>query len=152
IDAVFRGAKLRVERRSVTHDGATFDTIVGDRQGTDPNRIVIVCAHYDAVAHGPGADDNASGVAGLFAMARASAGVAIGASLRLIAFPFEEEGLVASSVYASALGPVEKQRIVAVLDLEMIGFTAQAQSFPPGIEAFADEPIPTRGDFLAVVG
>lgn len=68
------GAKLRVSfaleaRRG--HDPA--DTVVATLPGKDRSRYVLFCAHGDSDSGGPGADDNASGVATVLEIARAAA-------------------------------------------------------------------------------
>jgi acetylornithine deacetylase/succinyl-diaminopimelate desuccinylase-like protein len=52
--------------------------------------IVLAGAHYDTVAGSPGANDNASGVAGLIEIARGLRGTAPRRTLRLVAFVNEE--------------------------------------------------------------
>ncbi|RLB44581.1 MAG: hypothetical protein DRJ42_31410, partial [Deltaproteobacteria bacterium] len=100
--------------------------------GSDPGRAadVILCsAHYDhvGVRRGetyPGADDNASGTAGLLALAEAS--VARGPLDRSVLFVWlsgEEKGLWGSKAYCQdpPLGP--GLRVVANLNIDMIGRT-----------------------------
>jgi hypothetical protein len=45
-------------------------TVIGTLRGQDPNAYFLVCAHGDSDAGGPGADDNASGVATVMEIAR----------------------------------------------------------------------------------
>src|SRR5690606_31304263 len=52
--------------------------------------VLVVGAHYDSVAWTPGADDNASGVAGLLEIARALRDRPLARSVRFIAFANEE--------------------------------------------------------------
>jgi len=53
-------------------------TVIGtlDGAGSRRDEILIICAHGDSDSGGPGADDNASGVASLIEVARALAGAA----------------------------------------------------------------------------
>ena len=58
-----------------------------DASGSRPSEVVVVGAHYDTAAGAPGADDNASGVAVLLALARAFDGTSRSAgSIRFVAF------------------------------------------------------------------
>ncbi len=119
-----------------------------------PNEVhrppILIGAHYDAVVGTPGADDNASGVAGLLELARLLSDRPARFPLRLVAFDMEEYGLLGSQAYAQAL----KQQGVALrlmLSLEMIGYcdvTPGSQHYPKGLQAF----YPDRGDFIALVG
>ena len=98
--------------------------------GTDPElaaEFVLVGAHYDhlgtigdAVYHG--ADDNASGVAGLLAVARALAhgDAKPRRSVLFAAFDAEERGL-AGSEYFARHPPRSLQQCVAMINLDMIG-------------------------------
>lgn len=45
-------------------------TVIGTLKGQDPSGYYLVCAHGDSDAGGPGADDNASGVATVMEIAR----------------------------------------------------------------------------------
>ena len=55
-----------------------------------PQEVVILGAHYDTVPDSPGADDNASGVATVLALARHFAGARPARTLRFVAFANEE--------------------------------------------------------------
>jgi Zn-dependent M28 family amino/carboxypeptidase len=71
-------------------------------------------------AAAPGADDNASGTAGVLAIARALAGRTGRHDLRLILFGGEEQGLFGSRHYVAGLDGAERTRISAVLNMDMI--------------------------------
>jgi hypothetical protein len=67
---------------------------------TRPDDLYILAAHYDSVGN-PGADDNASGVAGVMEAARVLSQYEFEATLVFIAFDEEEKGLVGSTAYAT---------------------------------------------------
>lgn len=108
--------------------GLTYN-VAGLLAGTDPvlqQETVILCAHYDHLGARegktlPGADDNASGVAGLLELARMfGAGPPPRRSLLFLAFGAEEAGLLGSYYYtARPLRPLATTR--AVINLDMIG-------------------------------
>jgi hypothetical protein len=96
---------------------------------------VVIGAHYDHLGHGefgsmrpsargevhPGADDNASGAAGLVALARAFAAAKRPARpLVFVAFTAEEAGLIGSARYVEA-NTAESERAFAMVNLDMIG-------------------------------
>ena len=62
----------RVFTQDYTVYGKTVSNVIAVREGAydHPDRIIVVGAHYDTFDN-PGADDNASGVAGLLESARA---------------------------------------------------------------------------------
>ncbi len=68
------GARLRVSFALEAlrgHDPA--DTVIATLPGKDRSRYILFCAHADSDSGGPGADDNASGVATVLEIARAAA-------------------------------------------------------------------------------
>lgn len=144
-----------VHREVVRQGSRTADNVIAERPGSDPSRVVVVAAHLDTVPLSPGADDDGSGLAALLALARAVSNVPTRASLRLIAFAFEEDGLLGSSQYVAALPPPERSRIVAMLAVDMIGYRDSrpgSQRYPVGIERVVHQPLPDSGDFVAAVG
>lgn len=80
-------------------DGLFYNVVATKTGAIWPDRQYIVGAHYDSVSN-PGADDDASGVAGLLELARVYSQYDTGCTLKLIAFDLEEEGLRGSSIYA----------------------------------------------------
>ena len=74
----------------------------------------------DPSASAPGADDNASGSAGVIEIARVFGDQTIGQDLRLILFGGEEQGLFGSKQYVRHLQPPERARIAAVVNMDMI--------------------------------
>ena len=124
--------------------------------GPDSGERIVVGAHYDVAGPLPGADDNASGVAGLLELARLFAQQYPPIRVELVAFSLEEPpyfGTTAmgSSVHAESLRK-QNVRVRAMFSLEMIGCFSDApnsQGFPIGaLRAF----YPSTGNFIAVVG
>jgi len=104
--------------------------VLGRIEGSDPrlrSEVVVVGAHYDHDGEyngdiWPGADDNASGTAGVIALARAfgNGSKAPARSILLCAFAGEEKGEIGSQHYADhPVIPIE--RTVAMLQMDMIG-------------------------------
>ncbi|MGY1776775.1 M28 family metallopeptidase [Geodermatophilus sp. SYSU D00804] len=110
--------------------GSDTVSLVADRDGTGPGprRTVLATAHLDSVntrggplAPAPGADDNASGSAGVLEIARVLHDHPATHDLRLVLFGGEEQGLHGSTAYVAALDPAERSRIPAVVNMDMIG-------------------------------
>lgn len=118
------------------------------------SEIVVAGAHYDTVAGSPGADDNASGVAGLIEIARTLRPLRPQRTLKLVAFvneepPFFYFGEMGSKVYAEAARR-RGDDIRVMLSLEMLGCYSDApgsQAYPPFLKWF----YPDRGNFIAFV-
>ncbi len=120
-----------------------------------PDEIVLIGAHYDSVRGCRGANDNATGVAALLALARAFAGRRPARTLRFVAFvneepPYFQTEAMGSVVYAQR-SRARRERIVAMLSLETIGYYAdepgsQAYPFPLNLV------YPAQGNFIGFIG
>ena len=121
-----------VDLRRAIKDRQVIQTrnVVGVIEGTDPrlkDEYVLVTGHYDHVGQtGPfiyhGADDNASAVAAVIAVAEAfkASGVTPKRSLMFLIFEAEEDGLLGAFHYVDhPIVPLDKT--VAVLNSDMIG-------------------------------
>jgi Zn-dependent M28 family amino/carboxypeptidase len=106
---------------------------------------VLIGAHFDSVADTPGADDNASAVAVLLAVAKA---VGWRKDVMYVAFNAEECNLQGSQEFVREMAG-ELKALEQVHVLEMVGYRDRrphSQRNPlPMIQA------PTTGDFLGVV-
>ena len=85
----FEVAGGRVREQSYEMDGRTYRNVVAVF-GPETRDVVIVGAHYDAFGNFPGADDNASGVAGLIELAHSFGKVPLRSRVELVAFALEE--------------------------------------------------------------
>ena len=126
------------------------------RFGPESGERIIVGAHYDTAGPLPGADDNASGVAGLLELARLLGRQQPPLRVELVAFSLEEPPYfrttgMGSSVHAESLRK-ENVNVRAMICLEMIGYfstAANSQHFPA---AFLSAFYPSTGNFISVVG
>jgi len=146
---------LAVARQSYPVAGVTCHNLEAELRGAErPEQIVLVGAHYDTVVGSPGADDNASGVAGLLELARALAQVPRRRSLRFVAFvneepPHHHAGTMGSQAYARRCRR-RGEAVVAMICLESIGFYADgrgSQRYPWPLQLL----YPGTGDFIAFV-
>lgn len=125
-----------------------------DAGGGKPDEVVIVGAHYDTCFN-PGADDNASAVAGLLELARLMSDKETDYTIKFIAFvneepPFFKTENMGSCVYAKD-AKKRGEKIKAVIILEMIGYYSdepKSQKYPPLFGLF----YPDKANFIAVVG
>lgn len=104
---------------------------------------VLIGAHYDHLGTGEqgtfrGADDNASGVAGMLEIAEwfAARDRRPARTLIFVAFDNEEEGLRGSEQWAG--NPTVPQRVVAMICLDMLG-RSMMDRFPGSVFAFGTE-------------
>jgi Zn-dependent M28 family amino/carboxypeptidase len=106
------------------------ENIVGVVGGRDPalaRQAVVFSAHWDHLGIGPavngdsiynGAEDNASGVADVLAMARAAAHSPHPRRSLLFLFPTAEESGLLGSAYFASHGPVPASELVADLNID----------------------------------
>lgn len=116
--------------------------------------LLIVGAHYDAFGDGlPGADDNASGTAGLLELARLLGKQKIASPVMLVAYSAEEPPFFGSEQMGSAIHArslaAERWAVSGMICLEMIGYYADEQSWPSALFALI---YPRKGDFIGVAG
>jgi len=143
------------------HDYGSGVNVVGARTGTtEGDRLVVVAAHYDHIRGCDGADDNASGTAGVLEVARVLGTREFPRTLVVACWDEEELGLVGSQAWV-ARTTAAGATIDVNYNFEMIAFvdaTPDSQAFPPGFDlVFPDaaaelEARDHRGDFIALVG
>jgi hypothetical protein len=129
------------------HEGVRLFNVEASLPGMR-DEWVLVTAHLDSTAasdrpynpasdKAPGADDDASGMAGVITAARAVAALAAAQrparGIRFVLFNAEEHGLVGSKAYAREQA-ARGAAIAAVLQMDMIGFNRQP---PPTFEVHA---------------
>ena len=115
---------------------------------------VVVGAHYDAFGPHPGADDNASGVAGVLELGRILAQSSLPGRVELVAYCLEEPPHFTSAEMGSAVHArsLKKQgvRVKGMISLEMIGYFSDeknSQAFPlPALKLL----YPNEGNFIAL--
>lgn len=127
------------------------------RYGPTEGPRVIVGAHYDAYGDHPGADDNASGVAGLIEISRIlGTRRDLQGPVELVAYcteepPFFGTDEMGSYQHAKQLAE-DGVEVRAMLALEMIGYftdRSRSQRYPMRVFNLI---YPNRGDFIAVIG
>jgi Zn-dependent M28 family amino/carboxypeptidase len=121
-----------------------------------PQEVIVIGAHYDTVLGTPGADDNASGVAGLLELARLCQDRDFNHTLKFVAFTLEEPPVfrskhMGSRVYARRAREAG-ENITTMLCLESIGYYTdeeKSQSFPLPLMGYF---YPNQGNFVVVIG
>ncbi len=153
----FTSFGYQVTRQPFVFQGNIYHNIIAELTGNaSPEKLFIVGAHYDAVRTTPGADDNASGVAGLLGLARELAGARMERTVRFVAFALEEWPVYRSSNMASyhyAKSLAEKnERVEGMICLEMIGFFCDREGCQHYPFPFMSLTFPKTGNYIAMVG
>ncbi len=132
------------------------------RGTTRPEEVIVVGAHYDSDGCesggcNPGADDNASGTAALFELARLLQDRPLARTVRYVAFTNEEEPFFHTDAMGSLVFARNDQRpgekIVAMFSLETLGYYSDepgSQDVPWILDALFS--LPTVGNFITFVG
>lgn len=156
ISSELRGCGYAVLYQPYDYRGITYKNIFSEKKGlTEPEKILIVGAHYDTVTGTPGADDNASAVAGLLELARLLADKPLNRTVQFVAFTLEEPPLfrsrfMGSYVYAGSLRDSGRD-VEGMICLEMIGYFTDepgSQFFPLPFMRWI---YPDKGNFIALV-
>jgi hypothetical protein len=109
--------------------------VIGVKQGlVRPQEYYLIGAHYDSMSGNPcqtapGANDNASGMAGLMELARVFSQLKTEASIIFVAFSGEETGLLGSQKYVQTLiSSGLKANLKAFVVLDMISYYEKNRS------------------------
>lgn len=150
-----------VEEQKYPHKNNEYKNLIVKINSTNSdnaNQIIVIGAHYDVCGDQPGADDNASGVAGLLELARLikkNPSFKSEYNIHLVFYTLEEPPtynteFMGSFIHAKSLSE-QKFEVKLMLSLEMIGYYNDApasQTFPI---AFLELDYPTVGNFIALV-
>ncbi|MFI7128992.1 M28 family peptidase [Nonomuraea sp. NPDC050153] len=75
------------------------DNIVATAKGSDPTGTLVIAAHYDSAAMGPGASDDAAAVAAMLETVRALKGTPLRNDLVLLMSDGEEDGVLGAEAF-----------------------------------------------------
>jgi hypothetical protein len=131
-----------------------YKNIIASFGPADAKRI-IVGAHYDVCGEQDGADDNASGVAGILELARLLKGQTLKYRIDLVAYTLEEPPYfntknMGSYIHAKSLHDADVP-VKGMISLEMIGYYSDeenSQSYPVGMMKWV---YGDKGNFITIV-
>jgi Zn-dependent M28 family amino/carboxypeptidase len=110
--------QVNIDIKSVANPNAKDYNLIADSRSGDPNHVVVVDAHLDAI-YGAGILDNASGSATILDIAQMMRKVKPHNKLRFIWFGGEELGLLGSQFYVNNLSPTDLSKIGYDLDADV---------------------------------
>jgi hypothetical protein len=134
----FQDMGLAVRYHNYTDTTVSGSNIEATLYGSNSTNILLICAHYDSVAAGPGADDDGSGVAAVLAAAKIMRNYEFYHTVRFVCFSGEEQGLIGSRHYAEDAYH-NNDSIIAVLNADMIGFALSSSDGTKG-KIFSNTP------------
>lgn len=94
--------------------------IIAQTTGGDQDNCVMLGAHSDSVAEGPGINDDGSGSLSLLEVALHLSTFSVNNCVRFAWWAAEEEGLLGSDYYVSTLPEEENQKIRLFMDYDMM--------------------------------
>ena len=130
---------------------STGVNVVGYLAGTEPGGITLIGSHYDSIAapdyedgnaYAPGANDNASGVAGLIEMARILSKTPHRRTIMFVAFAAEEVQRQGSIAFINDYLRPNNIDVDYMLNMDIIGSSTDANGAtnPNEIRLFSAEP------------
>ncbi|MEZ4804388.1 MAG: M28 family peptidase [Bacteroidia bacterium] len=150
----FSGVSDSISIQEYLVDGKTYKNIICSINIDKKERIVIG-AHYDVCGDQDGADDNASGVAGMLELARLLKDKKLNYRIDFVAYTLEEPPYFASNKMGSYMHAKylndNKIQVKGMISLEMIGYFSDeenSQEYPiPLLSALYGD----KGNFIAIV-
>jgi hypothetical protein len=156
IEQKLAGMDLKPERQCFAAGGDSFANVLAV-VNPQHRRILVIGAHYDVCGNTPGADDNASAVAGLLELARMVNRHRDSLDLQVVfAFYANEEPpyfgteLMGSWIHAKSLRD-QSADVRLMLCLEMIGYYTEEKSSQRYPSSLLKPFYPSRGNFIAAV-
>ncbi|MFV8837722.1 M28 family peptidase [Salinimicrobium soli] len=158
IEAEFSKSGYEVTRQTWKVHGNDYTNLIASF-APDKQKRLIVGAHYDVAGEQPGADDNASAIAGLLETARLLAQTKpdLDYGVDLVAYCLEEPPFfgtphMGSYIHAQSLYE-SKADVLGMINYEMIGYfteepNTQTCVYIPELKDI----LPTTGNFIFVVG
>jgi Zn-dependent M28 family amino/carboxypeptidase len=152
----FDSLNYKIREQKFLVRGSEYTNIIGT-YNNQKDKKVIIGAHYDVCSDQPGADDNASGIAGLLEIARIIKQMedSIPYNIELVAYTLEEPPFfgtefMGSYIHAHSLKE-NNETIAGMICLEMIGYFSEeegSQHYPIGIMKLF---YPTKGNFISAI-
>ena len=154
---IFGEAGLAVKEQKWVVNGNEYSNVIGIyNPGHD--KTLVVGAHYDVYGDQPGADDNASAVAGLLETARllGENRPNLNYTVELVAYCLEEPPFfgtenMGSYIHAKSIHD-NNVDVIGMICYEMIGYFSDLPNSQPYPSAELAQIYPNKGNFIMTVG
>ena len=136
------GPTLNIQVNAIDDPNRSDWNVIADSKGGDPNNVLVVDAHLDAI-YGAGMLDNASGSATILDIAQQLKNTNTRNKLRFIWFGGEELGLLGSKYYVNTLPASELAKIKFDLDADVTAtpnYVAGILDPKDGVQLFSRDP------------
>jgi Peptidase family M28/PA domain len=111
---------INLSVQGISRPNADDYNVIADSKSGDPNHVLVVDAHLDAI-YGAGMLDNATGSAAILDIAQEMKNVHPKNKVRFIWFGGEELGLFGSKAYVNSLSTTDLSKIGYDLDADVFG-------------------------------
>jgi len=150
----FSNSTRNVELQTYKINGTNYHNVIATF-GPENSDKIIVGAHYDTADKLPGADDNASGVAGLLVLANLLKDVELSTQVELVAFTLEEPPFFRTADMGSAryvkFLQSNKTSVRMMFCLEMIGYFNDEEDSQNYLVTPMKLIYPDKGNFITIV-
>ncbi|MCD6047856.1 MAG: putative aminopeptidase [Gammaproteobacteria bacterium] len=157
IEQIFLKEGYPVQRQEFRCQANVFCNVEAQLKGkVEPEKILVLGAHYDSIKGGPGANNNASGVAVLLELARLLREMGANYTICFVAFaneepPFTRTKNMGSYRYAQKLKDAH-HNVVGMIALETLGYYSEGK-YSQRFSGFLPKSYyPETGNFIAFVG
>ena len=155
IEAQLKALGLSAESQVFDAEGETYRNIIV-KLGPATQNVTVIGAHYDVAGDQPGADDNASGVAGLLELARLLKTQVLNKRVELVFYtneepPFFRTPYMGSAIHANSLRS-RGDHASLMISLECIGYFSDEPDSQTHPVRLLNAVYPTVGNFIALVG
>jgi Zn-dependent M28 family amino/carboxypeptidase len=155
IEAQLKAVGLASQSQAFQAEGETYRNIVV-QLGPETKNVTVIGAHYDVAGDQPGADDNASGVAGLLELASLLKNQPLNERVELVFYtneepPFFRTPFMGSAIHAASLR-TRGDHASLMISLECIGYFSDAPGSQEHPVRLLNAMYPTVGNFIALVG
>ena len=114
------GLEVRVSKAPLALQPSR-NVVVELNNDIEDDETLVIGAHYDTTPGSSGANDNGSGVAAALVVAEELSDDELPFDLRFVLFGSEEIGLNGSFAYVGGLGEGESEKILAMINLDVVG-------------------------------
>lgn len=155
IEAQLKVLDIPSQSQSFQAEGETYRNIVV-KLGPETRSVTVIGAHYDVAGDQPGADDNASGVAGLLELVRLLKAQVLQQRVELVFYtneepPFFRTAFMGSAIHAASLRE-RGDHASLMISLECIGYFSDELGSQTHPVRLLNAIYPTVGNFIALVG
>lgn len=125
--------------------------VIAERVGQNPDKALLLSAHYDSV-NNAGADDNGAGVVAMLGIAQGLRASDLDIGLKMVFFDQEEKGLIGSKAYVDSLKRSgQLSQVVGNINFEMLGFDSDGDGAFHVIDCNENTSAKISGEFVAAL-